>query len=86
MIRLGGSQADMYLNIQNKVKNHMKKMPNLKNHHLVKFTQLSRLLIGMGSTLSRQLTTKQRVNQAMNLKLQAMVTPSCKSFLHVLES
>ena len=75
----------MYLNIQNKVKIHMKKMPNLKDQHLVKFIQLSRLLLVMGSTLSRQLTTKQKVNQAMNLKLQAMVTPFCKRFLHVQE-
>ena len=76
----------MYLNIQNKVKNHMKKMSNLKNHHLVKFTQLSCLLIGMGSTLFRQLTTKQKVNQEMNLKLQTIVTPFCKNFLNGLES
>ena len=72
----------MYLNIQNKVKNHMKNMSNLKNHRLVKFTQLSCLLIGMGSTLSRQLTTRLKANQKTNLKPKA--TPFCENFANEL--
>ena len=85
MFRLGDNQVDTYLNIQNKDKILMKILPNLKDQYLMKNIQLSRLLLVMGSTLSRQLTTKQKMNQVKNLTLQAMMTPCCKRLLHVRE-